>query len=150
MLSSFRFFLYLLVLRVAGAHSSTLRVHPSQSYSRSQNRGFFTVDAEEDLLDGGGGGAGAAAPRLPLGAASATGGGPGSGVYPQYRSRRSAGASAIPKVYGQVMSRSASVTLVPKNRNAVQKPRLILAAKAVFQQITQPLLFSVHHLFSRS
>ncbi|XP_029027892.1 sortilin-related receptor isoform X2 [Betta splendens] len=102
MLSSLRFLLYLLILEFTGINSTTLHVHPSQHFSLSQNRGFFIVDAREDLPDGGRGGADAAAPRVPLGTPSITEAEQGSGVYPQYRSRRSAGASTVPKVYGQV------------------------------------------------
>lgn len=66
-----------------------------------QNRGYFTIDASEDLLDGDGGGA--AAPALRLAARSAAEGGRDSGALPLHRSRRSAGESTMPKVYGQVM-----------------------------------------------
>ncbi|KAF3847223.1 hypothetical protein F7725_020251, partial [Dissostichus mawsoni] len=72
---------------------------PQQRYMLPQNRGFFTVEANEDLLDGDGGGA--AASELPLAARSAAKGGLDSGAYPQHRSRRSPGESAMPKVYGQ-------------------------------------------------
>ncbi|XP_069003442.1 sortilin-related receptor isoform X1 [Embiotoca jacksoni] len=98
MLSSLRCTLYLLVLGVAGVNPSTLRLHPEQRYMLPQNRGFFTIEASEDLAGGDGGGA--AAPALPLAARSAAEGGSDSGAYPQHRSRRSTGES-MPKVYGQ-------------------------------------------------
>lgn len=98
---SLRCSLYLLVLWVSGINSSTLRLHPEQRYMLPQNRGFLTIEANEDLPDGDGGGA--AAPALPLAARSVAEGGSDSGAFPQHRSRRSAGESTMPKVYGQVM-----------------------------------------------
>lgn len=65
-----------------------------------QNRGFFTIDASEDLPAADGGGA--EAPALPLAARGAAEGGSDSGAAPPHRSRRSTGVSAMPKVYGQV------------------------------------------------
>lgn len=100
MRSSLRGSLYLIVLWVAGINSSTPRLHPEQRYMLPQNRGFFSIEANEDLPDGDGGGA--AAPPLPLAARRAFEGGWDSGAYPLHRSRRSAGESAMPKVYGQV------------------------------------------------
>lgn len=91
---------YLLFLCVAGINSSTLRLYPEQRYMLPQNRGYFTLNANEGSLDEGGGGAAAAALRLAAG--SVTEHGPDSGAFPQHRSRRSAGESALPKVYGQV------------------------------------------------
>ncbi|XP_042342825.1 sortilin-related receptor-like [Plectropomus leopardus] len=100
MQSSPRCSLYLLLfLTVAGINSSTLHLHPERRRMLPQNRGFFTIEANEDLADGGGGGA--AAPALPLAARSAAQGGSHSGSYPQHRSRRSPGESTMPKVYGQ-------------------------------------------------
>ena len=101
MQSSLRWSLYLLFFSVAGINSSTLRVHPEQRHTLPQDRGFFTIEANEDLP--GGDGAGAAAPALPLAARSAAEGGSDSGAYPQHRSRRSPGESTMPRVYGQVM-----------------------------------------------
>lgn len=101
MLSSLRCLLYLLVLSVAGINSSTLRLHPEQRYMLPQNRGFFTIEASEALLHGDGGGSAARALHLP--ARSGIEGGSVSSVYPQHRSRRSAGKPAMPKVYGQVI-----------------------------------------------
>lgn len=66
-----------------------------------QSRGFFTIEANEDFPGGDGGGA--AAPALPMAARSAAEGGSHSGAHPLHRSRRSAGESTMPKVYGQVM-----------------------------------------------
>lgn len=97
---SLRWSLYLLVLWVAGINSSTLRLHTEQHYILPQNRGFFTIEANEDLPDRDGGGA--AAPTLLLAGRSAAEGGSDSGAFPQHRSRRSPGESAMPKVYGQV------------------------------------------------
>ncbi|XP_039862395.1 sortilin-related receptor isoform X1 [Simochromis diagramma] len=99
MLSSLRCLLYLLVLSVAGINSSTLRLHPEQRYMLPQNRGFFTIEASEASLHGDGGGSAARALHLP--ARSRIEGGSVSSVYPQHRSRRSAGKPAMPKVYGQ-------------------------------------------------
>lgn len=73
-----------------------------------QNSGFFTIEANEDLPWGDGGGA--AAPALPLAAHSIAEGGLDSGALPLQRSRRSAGESTMPKVYGQVMW---SISLIP-------------------------------------
>lgn len=98
---SLRCSLYLLVLWVAGINSSTLRLHPEPRYILPQNRGFFTLEANEDLPAGDGGGA--AAPALPLAARSVAESGSDSGAYLQHRSRRSTGESPMPKVYGQVM-----------------------------------------------
>ncbi|KAM7399797.1 hypothetical protein PAMP_019041 [Pampus punctatissimus] len=100
MQSSLRCSFYLYVLWVAGINASTLRLHPEQRYMLPQNRGYFTIDANEDLPDGDGGGA--AAPGLRLAARSAGGGGWDSGALPLHRSRRSAGESTMPKVYGQL------------------------------------------------
>lgn len=66
-----------------------------------QYRGYFTIDANEDLLDADGGGA--AAPAMRLAAHGGAEGGSYSSALPQHRSRRSAGESAMPKVYGQVI-----------------------------------------------
>ncbi|KAM7413680.1 hypothetical protein PAMA_020860 [Pampus argenteus] len=99
MQTSLRCSFYLYVLWVAGINASTLRLHPEQRYMLPQNRGYFTIDANEDLPDGDGGGA--AAPGLRLAAHSAGKGGWDSGALPLHRSRRSAGESTMPKVYGQ-------------------------------------------------
>lgn len=99
---SLRFSFYLIVLWVAGINASTLRLHREQRYMLPQNRGFFTIEANEDLPDGDGGGA--PAPALPLAARRAAGGGSDSGAHPLHRRRRSSGESATPNVYGQVMS----------------------------------------------
>lgn len=65
-----------------------------------QNRGFFTVRAKLDLFSGDG--RAAAAPALLLAARSGAQVALGSGAPREHRSRRSAGKSAMPKVYGQV------------------------------------------------
>lgn len=104
MQSSLRYSFYLLLLWVVGINPSTLHLHPEQQrYMLPQNRGYFTIDAaNEELPDGDGGGA-AAARALRLAARSAAEGGRNSGALPLHRSRRSAGESTMPKVYGQVM-----------------------------------------------
>lgn len=101
--SSPRHSFYLIVLWIAGIHSSTLRLHPEQRFMLPQYRGYFTIDANEDLTDADGGG-GAAAAAMLLAAHGRTKGGSDSGVLPQHRSRRSSGDSTMPKVYGQVTS----------------------------------------------
>ncbi len=110
MQSSLRFSLYLFVLWVAGINSSALRDHSVQRFMLPQNRGFFTIEANEDLADGGGGGA--AAPALPVAAHSAAEGGSDSGAYPRHRNRRSTGESAMPKVYGQVMQHISDIPIL--------------------------------------
>ncbi|XP_062275245.1 sortilin-related receptor [Scomber scombrus] len=99
MQSSLRCSFYLLVLWFAGINPSTLRLHPEQRYMLPQNRGYFTIHANEELPDGDGGGA--AARALRLAALGAVEGGRDSGALPLHRSRRSAGESTMPKVYGQ-------------------------------------------------
>lgn len=140
---SLRCTFYLVVLWVAGTNSSTLRLHPEQRYMLPQNRGFFTVKANEDLPAGDGGGT--AAPALPLAARSAAGSGSDSNL--QHRSRRSAGESTMPKVYGQVMyCVSFGAGLVPMN--TVHHPRLPLADKDVLEDIMQaPGCFLSHLIF---
>ena len=135
-----------LCLLVLGINASTLRVHPEQRYVRPQNRGFFTIEASEDFPDGDGGGA--VAPALPLADRSASEGGSDSGTRPRYRSRRSTGDSATPKVYGQVrwcipLTRFASA---PASLHHLQPA---LAARDVLEKIAQAIrLFSKSHHFS--
>lgn len=137
MQSSLRCSFYLFVLWVAGINSSTLRLHPEQRYMLPQNRGFFTVEANEDLADGGGGGA--AAPALPLAAHSAAEGGSDYGAHPQHRSRRSTGESTLPKVYGQVKKCiSALTTLLSQLRMLCITLDLPLAGKDVLKKLRKP------------
>ncbi|XP_023207184.1 sortilin-related receptor isoform X2 [Xiphophorus maculatus] len=84
-----------LVLALSGGTPSVLHLHQERRYTLPQNRGFFTVGANLDVFARDG--RGAAAPALPLAAQVAS----GSGAQGEQRSRRSAGKSAMPKVYGQ-------------------------------------------------
>lgn len=88
--------LLLLLLCVSGVRSSTLHLRAGPARMLPQDRGFFTVEANADPAGGDG------AASL-LAARAAAEGGSDSGAYPPHRSRRSAGESAMPKVYGQVM-----------------------------------------------
>ncbi|MED6287589.1 hypothetical protein CHARACLAT_017934 [Characodon lateralis] len=99
MLSSFWCSICFSVLVLSGVTSSTLHLHPDQRYTLPQNRGFFTVGANEDLFAGDG--RSSAASALPLAARSDAQVMSGSGAHREHRSRRSAGKSAMPKVYGQ-------------------------------------------------
>lgn len=90
---SLRSALCLLLLCVSGLRASTLHLPPRPLRALPQDRGFFTVGASVDF-PGGDGGA--------LAAWAAAEGGSSSGASPPRRSRRSAGESAMPKVYGQV------------------------------------------------
>ncbi|PWA21983.1 hypothetical protein CCH79_00019745 [Gambusia affinis] len=85
------------VLALSGG---TLHLHQERRYTLPQNRGFFTVGANLDVFARDG--RGSAAPALPLAAQVAS----GSGAQREHRSRRSAGKSAMPKVYGQVKQRT--------------------------------------------
>lgn len=110
-----------------------------------QNRGFFTVKANEDLPTGDGGGT--AAPALPLAARSAAGSGSDSGGNLQHRSRRSTGESTMPKVYGQVMY-CISFGTGHMHANTVHHPRLPLAGKDVLEDIMQAPGCFLSHLIS--
>lgn len=136
---------YLVVLWVAGTNSSTLRFHPEQRYMLPQNRGFFTVKANEDLPAGDGGGTAASA--LPLAARSAAGSGSDSGGNLQHRSRRSTGESTMPKVYGQVMYCISFGTGL-MHVNTIHHPRLPLAGKDVLEDIMQAPGCFLSHLIS--
>ena len=113
---SLRRSLAFLLLCLAAVQASTLHLRRGpHHHTLPQNRGFFTVDASEDLAaadggggGGGGGGAAAGAPAPPLAAQDASQGGSDSGAAPPHRSRRSTGVSAMPKVYGQVRWRITS------------------------------------------
>ncbi|TNN01446.1 hypothetical protein fugu_010828 [Takifugu bimaculatus] len=89
---SLRSALCLLLLCVSGLRSSTLHLPPGPLRALPQDRGFFAVGASVDFAGGDGGA---------LAARAAAEGGSSSGASPQRRSRRSAGESAMPKVYGQ-------------------------------------------------
>lgn len=112
--SSIPCFLCLLVLVLSGVNSLTLHLHPEQRYMLPQNRGFFTIEANENSSIAGGGGA--AGSVLPLAARRSAEGASGSGAQPQPRSRRSSGKSAMPKVYGQVICASLCCVLSYSNQ----------------------------------
>lgn len=99
MLSSLRCSLCFLLLCLCGINSLNRHLHNDPRYMLQQNKGFFTIDANDDspATDGGG----SAAPALP----PAVEGGSTSAAHTPHRSRRSAGESTMPKVYGQVILR---------------------------------------------
>lgn len=108
MLSSLQYALYLLFLCAPGISSSTLRLHQDQHYMLPQDSGFYTINANKELVHG----VVAAAPKLRRAVRSAREDGVASGAYQQHRHRRSATESAVPKVYGQVMQRISGLQLV--------------------------------------
>ncbi|XP_057695606.1 sortilin-related receptor [Corythoichthys intestinalis] len=99
MLCPLRCSLYIITLWLVGVHSSTLYLHNEDRYVAPQQRGYFTVNANQDLPDADGGGNAAPDPRLAaLGAAEGV---LNHGALLPRRSRRSTSESAMPKVYGQ-------------------------------------------------
>ncbi|XP_029628708.1 sortilin-related receptor isoform X2 [Salmo trutta] len=93
MLSPLRFTIYLLFFFAPGTFSSTLRLHRDQRLLLPQDRGFSTVNANEECIHG----IGADAKRR---AARNAREDRASGMY-QHRIRRSAVQPPVPKVYGQ-------------------------------------------------
>lgn len=99
MLSPLRFTIYLLFFFAPGTFSSTLRLHRDQRLLLPQDRGFSTVNANEECIHGIG------ADAKPRAAHNAR------GMY-QHRIRRSAVQPPVPKVYGQVMHYFSSVSTI--------------------------------------
>ncbi|XP_029570089.1 sortilin-related receptor-like [Salmo trutta] len=93
MLSPLRFTIYLLFFFSPGTFSSTLRLHRDQRFLLPQDRGFSTVNAKEEFIQG----IGADAKRR---AARSAREDIAPGMY-QHRNRRSAVEPPVPKVYGQ-------------------------------------------------
>ncbi|CAB1348796.1 unnamed protein product [Coregonus sp. 'balchen'] len=93
MLSPLRLTIYLLFFFAPGTFSSTLRLHRDHRFLLPQDRGYSTVNANEEFIHG----IGADAKRR---AARNTREDRASGMY-QHRNRRSAVEPPVPKVYGQ-------------------------------------------------